>query len=45
MEAMKMEHQVVAPRAGVVTEIHVSAGQQLDPGQPLVTLADAEADG
>jgi propionyl-CoA carboxylase alpha chain len=38
IEAMKMEHQVVAPAAGTVAEVFVSAGQQLDTGQPLLRL-------
>jgi len=38
MEAMKMEHQVVSPVAGVVAEVLVEAGQQVDSGQPLVRI-------
>jgi acetyl/propionyl-CoA carboxylase alpha subunit len=41
IEAMKMEHQVVSPSAGVVSEVYVSAGQQLDHGQPLVKVDPA----
>ena len=33
MEAMKMEHTVVAPAAGTVAEVLVPPGQQLDSGQ------------
>ena len=45
MEAMKMEHQVVAPTGGTVAEIFVQAGQQLDHGQVLVRIdsGDTEA--
>jgi len=38
LEAMKMEHQVTSPHAGTVGEVFVQAGQQLDSGQPLVTV-------
>jgi propionyl-CoA carboxylase alpha chain len=38
IEAMKMEHQVVAPAAGTVAEVFVQAGQQLDHGQLLVRV-------
>ncbi|MEZ5273672.1 MAG: acetyl-CoA carboxylase biotin carboxyl carrier protein subunit [Ilumatobacteraceae bacterium] len=38
IEAMKMEHQIVAPHAGTVVEVFVAAGQQLDHGQPLVKV-------
>jgi len=33
-----MEHQVVSPVAGVVAEVLVEAGQQVDSGQPLVRI-------
>src|SRR4029078_8649666 len=36
MEAMKMEHQVVSPVAGVVAEVLVEARQQVDSGRVLV---------
>jgi biotin carboxyl carrier protein len=42
IEAMKMEHQIVAPSAGTVAEVFVSAGQQLDTGQPLLRLERPE---
>lgn len=41
LEAMKMEHQVVSPTAGVVAEVFVQPGQQLDGGQPLVKVDPA----
>jgi biotin carboxyl carrier protein len=44
MEAMKMEHQVVAPSAGTVAEIFVQVGQQLAHGQRLVQLDTAGGD-
>jgi biotin carboxyl carrier protein len=38
LEAMKMENAIPAPREGVVTEIRVQAGQNVQPGDPLVEL-------
>ena len=41
MEAMKMEHQITSPYAGIVSEVFVRPGQQLDGGQPLITVDPA----
>jgi 3-methylcrotonyl-CoA carboxylase alpha subunit len=41
MEAMKMEHSIVAPADGVLTKIHFYAGDIVDEG---VELVDFEAD-
>jgi biotin carboxyl carrier protein len=41
LEAMKMEHTVRAPEAGTVTALHVAAGDQVDSGQLLGTLASS----
>ena len=38
MEAMKMESEVKAHVAGTVAEIHVSAGDTVQAGAPLITL-------
>jgi urea carboxylase len=38
MEAMKMETAVVAPRAGVVAQVLVGAGAQVEAGEALVVL-------
>lgn len=38
VEAMKMEHSVVAPVDGTVGEIRVHQGQTVDLGQPLATV-------
>ena len=38
LEAMKMEHVVEAPHAGVVTELVVAVGEQLASGQRLLTI-------
>jgi acetyl-CoA/propionyl-CoA carboxylase, biotin carboxylase, biotin carboxyl carrier protein len=42
VEAMKMEHPIVAPADGVVTALHVAAGDQVGMEQPLVEV-EAEA--
>jgi propionyl-CoA carboxylase alpha chain len=38
VEAMKLEHPVHAPAAGIVTEVHVQPGTQVDTGTPLVHI-------
>jgi 3-methylcrotonyl-CoA carboxylase alpha subunit len=38
LEAMKMEHVVEAPHAGIVTELRVHAGDQVPSGAQLLTL-------
>ncbi|BBY16853.1 urea carboxylase [Mycolicibacterium litorale] len=43
LEAMKMETVVTAPADGVVTHILVEAGNQVEPGTPLVVL-DGDSD-
>ncbi len=42
LEAMKMEHEVTAPHDGVVRDVCVDVGQQVDAGTVLVTLDEAE---
>ena len=42
LEAMKMEHRIVAPRDGLVELVHVGVGDQVDNAQLLVTLAEEE---
>jgi acetyl-CoA carboxylase biotin carboxylase subunit len=45
LEAMKMEHAVNAPHAGVVREVRVEVGQQVEAGAVLVVLEEpAEAE-
>lgn len=39
IEAMKMEHRIVAPVAGVVAELHVRAGQQVEAGAVLAVIS------
>ncbi|HSX92436.1 MAG TPA: biotin/lipoyl-binding protein, partial [Hydrogenophaga sp.] len=44
IESMKIEHQIAAPRDATVEVVSVSAGQQVTPGQLLVSfLAEAVA--
>jgi acetyl/propionyl-CoA carboxylase alpha subunit len=41
LEAMKMEHTITAPSAGVLAELNVAAGQQVDVGAVLARVEDA----
>ena len=38
LEAMKMKQAITAHRDGTVSKIHVTAGQAVDGGQPLITI-------
>jgi acetyl-CoA carboxylase biotin carboxylase subunit len=40
LEAMKMEHEVVAPHDGVVLQVLVEVGQQVDTGAVLVVIEE-----
>ncbi len=42
LEAMKMENEIQAERDGVVSRIHVEAGQAVEGGDPLFELEAAE---
>jgi biotin carboxyl carrier protein len=42
LEAMKMEHVVEAPHAGVVTEVCVKPGEQVASGTRLLTVGADE---
>ncbi len=42
MEAMKMEHSLTAPRDGVIAEVAVRAGEQVEEGAPLIALEPAD---
>ncbi|MCD9146258.1 carboxyl transferase domain-containing protein [Pseudophaeobacter flagellatus] len=41
-ELMKMQQDICAPCSGVVTQVHVSAGDELRGADPLISLAPAE---
>ncbi|WP_054812356.1 acetyl/propionyl/methylcrotonyl-CoA carboxylase subunit alpha [Nocardia arizonensis] len=43
LEAMKMEHTVAAPAAGVLSALNVSVGQQVDIGVVLAVVDPAES--
>ena len=38
LEAMKMEHQIVAPRDGKIASVNCTEGELVQPGVELVTL-------
>lgn len=42
LEAMKMEHTIAAPAAGVLTELNVIAGQQVEVGAVLAVVQPEE---
>jgi 3-methylcrotonyl-CoA carboxylase alpha subunit len=42
LEAMKMEHALTAPRDGVVAEVLVAAGSQVEAGAALIRLEDED---
>ena len=44
LEAMKMEHALLAPRDGVLAEVMVSAGTQVEAGAALIRLEASEED-
>ena len=43
LEAMKMEHTISAPAGGVLTELNVTAGQQVDVGAVLAVVSTDES--
>ena len=44
LEAMKMEHTVTAPSDGVLAELNVEAGQQVDVGAVLARVDTQQGD-
>ncbi|MCW2502380.1 MAG: acetyl/propionyl-CoA carboxylase subuit alpha, partial [Actinomycetia bacterium] len=44
LEAMKMEHPVLAPHAGLVASLHVTEGQQVEAGSVVAIIAAVIAD-
>jgi propionyl-CoA carboxylase alpha chain len=45
LEAMKMEHTISAPTDGVLTELNVETGQQVDVGAVLARVEAPESEG
>ena len=45
VEAMKMENEVAAPRAGIVTELSVAAGEPITTGQVICVVKQEADDG
>ena len=41
IEAMKMEHTIVAPHDGLIEEVRYGVGDQVDEGTTLIALAEA----
>ena len=39
---MKMQHEILAPVAGTVTDIRAQVGQQMAAGDVILTLDDGE---
>jgi propionyl-CoA carboxylase alpha chain len=44
VEAMKMQHTITAPSDGVVAELNVSVGQQVESGAVLAVIDSPEGD-
>jgi pyruvate carboxylase subunit A/propionyl-CoA carboxylase alpha chain len=44
LEAMKMEHTIAAPTDGILAELNVTAGQQVDVGAILARIENPEGD-
>ena len=40
LEAMKMEHKILAPKPGEITKVHFSEGDRVDMGSSLVEIGD-----
>ena len=40
LEAMKMEHRILAPKQGEIAKVHYSEGDRVDMGSPLVEIGD-----
>ncbi len=43
LEAMKMEHTVTAPAAGILAELNVAVGQQVEVGSILAVVTEGES--
>jgi propionyl-CoA carboxylase alpha chain len=42
LEAMKMEHEIVAPVDGTVSALSVSVGDQVEAGAPLAAIEESD---
>jgi propionyl-CoA carboxylase alpha chain len=42
LEAMKMQHEISAPVTGVISELPVGVGQQIDVGAVLAVVTEEE---
>ena len=38
LEAMKMENEIMAPKAGTINQVLVSKGSKVDTGAPLIVI-------
>ena len=45
LEAMKMEHQIIAPRDGEIASVKVIEGDQVANGELLIEMKDPETPG
>jgi biotin carboxyl carrier protein len=42
LEAMKMEHRILASATGTITDVYFSAGDQVQQGSVLLAMAEEE---
>ncbi|MFI5429916.1 biotin/lipoyl-containing protein [Aeromicrobium sp. UC242_57] len=42
LEAMKMQHTIIAPSAGTVSQLSVTTGTQVESGAVLAIIAESE---
>jgi propionyl-CoA carboxylase alpha chain len=45
LEAMKMEHTIIAPADGVLTQLNVNTGQQVEVGAVLARVEASSTEG
>jgi acetyl-CoA/propionyl-CoA carboxylase biotin carboxyl carrier protein len=43
IEAMKMENEITAPKAGTIAELHVKEGEPISAGAPIARIGEAAA--
>ena len=44
IEAMKMENEITAPKAGTVAELHVTEGEPISAGAPIARITSAPSE-